>query len=102
MERPLGRRRPAWPSPRGRLWLLLLLGLLLSPAGILLQNWDNRGADSGGPTSTQAVLAEMRKDRVAREAALGSAAPASTLFVVAGLASPDWLVEIEVIAAAPS
>jgi len=37
--------------------------------------------------------------RVVREKTLGSAAPASTLLVVAGLASPDWLIEIEVVAA---
>jgi enamine deaminase RidA (YjgF/YER057c/UK114 family) len=31
---------------------------------------------------------------------LQGAAPASTLLFVAGLASPDWLVEIEAVAAA--
>jgi len=37
--------------------------------------------------------------RAARDKVIGDARPASTLIVVAGLASPDWLIEIEAIAA---
>lgn len=37
--------------------------------------------------------------RQARERALGSSKPASTLLLIAGLASPDYLAEIELIAA---
>ena len=37
--------------------------------------------------------------RVAREAALGSVRPASTLLVVQALANPEFLVEIEAVAA---
>ena len=37
--------------------------------------------------------------RVARDKALGAVRPASTLVIVAGLASPDYLIEIEAIAA---
>jgi enamine deaminase RidA (YjgF/YER057c/UK114 family) len=37
--------------------------------------------------------------REVRDAVLEGADPASTLIVVAGLASPDWLVEIEAVAA---
>lgn len=37
--------------------------------------------------------------RVVRDRALGSVRPASTLMIVAGLASPDYLVEIEAVAA---
>lgn len=37
--------------------------------------------------------------RVARDRAIGSARPASTLIVAAGLASPDYLIEIEAVAA---
>ena len=33
------------------------------------------------------------------KAALGDARPASTLLIVSGLASPDWLIEVEVVAA---
>ena len=39
--------------------------------------------------------------REARERALEGHQPASTLLVVAGLASPDYLVEIEAVAVAP-
>ena len=38
--------------------------------------------------------------REVRDTLLDGAQPASTLVIVAGLAHPDWLVEIEVIAAA--
>lgn len=37
--------------------------------------------------------------REVRTRMLGSARPASTLVMVAGLASPDWLIEIEAVAA---
>ena len=40
--------------------------------------------------------------REARDEALGEARPASTLVVVAALAAPDWVVEIEAVAAAPA
>ena len=43
---------------------------------------------------------QVPASRTSRDAALDGARPASTLFIVAGLAHPDWLVEIEVIAAA--
>ena len=39
--------------------------------------------------------------RRVRAEMLGPVEPASTLIIVAGLADPDWLVEIEAIAAAP-
>lgn len=42
---------------------------------------------------------EVAKARAIRLALMGDAAPASTLVLVAGLASPAWLVEIEAIAA---
>ena len=42
---------------------------------------------------------QVPASRTTRDAALDGARPASTLFVVAGLANPAWLVEIEVIAA---
>lgn len=38
--------------------------------------------------------------RQVRDRLLGGAEPASTLLVVAALANPDWLVEIEAVAAA--
>ena len=44
---------------------------------------------------------DIGKVRGIRESMLGDARPASTLVLVAGLASEDWLVEIEAIAAKP-
>ena len=44
--------------------------------------------------------ADLAPARAIRERMLQGAEPASTLIFVAGLASPDWLVEIEAIAAA--
>ena len=40
--------------------------------------------------------------RQVRERILGAAEPASTLMIVAGLASPDWLIEVEGVAARPA
>ncbi len=45
--------------------------------------------------------AGIPKIREARARALGDHTPASTLMVVAGLASPDYLVEIEAVAVIP-
>ncbi len=44
---------------------------------------------------------DIAKVRGVRESVLGDARPASTLVLVAGLASEDWLIEIEAIAAKP-
>jgi enamine deaminase RidA (YjgF/YER057c/UK114 family) len=44
---------------------------------------------------------DIAKVRGVREGLLGDGRPASTLVLVAGLASEDWLVEIEAIAAKP-
>ena len=46
----------------------------------------------------QEDLAVLRRVRAEM---LGTVEPASTLIIVAGLADPDWLVEIEAVAAAP-
>lgn len=43
--------------------------------------------------------ADLPTARTVRDSMLQGAEPASTLLFVAGLASPDWLVEIEAIAA---
>jgi 2-iminobutanoate/2-iminopropanoate deaminase len=42
---------------------------------------------------------DIPASRTVRERLLGSVEPASTLMIVAGLASPDWLIEVEAIAA---
>lgn len=43
---------------------------------------------------------DVPASRTTRDAALEGAKPACTLFVVAGLADPGWLIEVEAIAAA--
>ncbi|MDH3772222.1 MAG: RidA family protein, partial [Nitrospirota bacterium] len=43
---------------------------------------------------------DIGRYRDVRDRMLQGAEPASTLLIVAGLASPDWLVEIEAVAAA--
>lgn len=45
--------------------------------------------------------ADLAAYRAARDAAFGDAAPAATLLVT-GLANPDWLIEVEAVAAAPA
>jgi enamine deaminase RidA (YjgF/YER057c/UK114 family) len=45
---------------------------------------------------------DVPASRTTRDAALGGRKPACTLFVVAGLADESWLVEIDVVAAAPA
>jgi enamine deaminase RidA (YjgF/YER057c/UK114 family) len=42
---------------------------------------------------------DVPASRQVRERVLGTAEPASTLMIVAGLASPDWLIEVEGVAA---
>ena len=74
------------------------------------QTWKNIRAilaDAGmGPADIVKInmfltdSSQVPASRTTRDAALDGAQPACTLFVVAGLADPSWLVEIEVIAAA--
>lgn len=45
---------------------------------------------------------DVPASRIARDQALQGAAPASTLMIVAGLAHPDLLIEVEAIAAKPA
>ncbi|WP_303980175.1 RidA family protein [Dongia mobilis] len=42
---------------------------------------------------------DVPASRIARDKALAGAQPASTLIVVSSLASPEWLIEVEAIAA---
>ncbi len=59
-----------------------------------------------GPADLVKVNAYLRRAedtglyREVRERMLGGAEPASTLIVISALAHPDWLVEIEAVAAA--
>ena len=99
-------------------WLCISGQVGVTPDGRLMegaeeqvrQTWRNILAvldDAGmGPQDLVKVtnLIVRREDvgvlRRVRTEMLGSVEPASTLIIVAGLANPDWLVEIEAVAAA--
>ena len=104
-------------APAGARWLHVSGQVGVRPDGSfaaepreqLEQTWRNLLAvlaDAGmGPRDLVKVTAFLtRPDEVplyreTRDAALEGAEPASTLIIVAGLAHPDWLVEIEAVAA---
>ncbi len=78
-------------------------------AGQMEQTWRNllaalADADMGPHDLVKVTGYLTRPDEVplyreVRDSLLGGAQPASTLLLVAGLAHPDWLVEIEAVAA---
>lgn len=84
--------------------------LAKEPQAQMEQTWRNllavAQAANMGPHDLVKVTAYLtRPDDVAlyrevRDTLLDGAQPASTLVIVAGLAHPDWLVEIEAVAAA--
>ncbi len=104
-------------APAGARWLHISGQVGVRPDGALAeggagqmeQTWKNvlaALADGGmGPHDLVKVTGYLtRPDEVplyreVRDSLLGGAQPASTLVLVAGLAHPDWLVEIEAIAA---
>ena len=80
------------------------------PGAQMEQAWRNvlavLNAAGMGPEDMVKVTAYLTRPedtglyREVRETLLDGAQPASTLIIVAGLAHPDWLVEIEAVAAA--
>lgn len=100
-----------------RRWIYLSGQVGVTPEGVLAgdaaaqmrQAWANLlallAAEGLGPEQLVRINAFITRQeltplfREARDAALAGAAPASTLLVVAGLAHPDWVVEIEAVAA---
>ncbi len=100
-----------------RRWVYLSGQIGVTPEGVLpdsaegqmKQTWANLlallAAEGLGPEHLVRINAFItRQDltglfRETRDAALDGAQPASTLLVVAGLAHPDWVVEIEAVAA---
>ena len=84
--------------------------ILSEPSAQMEQSWRNvlaiLGAAGMGPQDLVKVTAYLTRPedvglfREVRDALIDGAQPASTLVIVAGLAHPDWLVEIEAIAAA--
>jgi enamine deaminase RidA (YjgF/YER057c/UK114 family) len=85
-------------------------GLAREPAAQMEQTWRNvlaiLSAAGMGAQDLVKVTAYLTRPedvglyREVRDALLDGAKPASTLIIVAGLAHPDWLVEIEAVAAA--
>ena len=105
-------------TPDKARWLVISGQVGVTPEGKVLngakeqieQAWRNllnvlRAAGMGPHDLVKVTIfltdrAHLQILRDTRDAMLEGAAPASTLIYVAGLASPDWLVEIEGIAAA--
>ena len=83
--------------------------LAASPEGQIEQAWKNVIAliEAAGMTLQDVVkittfltgAQHLPALRQVRDRMLGGAEPASTLLIVAGLAQPQWIVEIEAIAA---
>ena len=84
--------------------------VLSEPSAQIEQSWRNVlavvNAAGMGPQDLVKVTAYLTRPedvglyREVRDTLLDGAQPASTLIIVAGLAHPDWLVEIEAVAAA--
>jgi 2-iminobutanoate/2-iminopropanoate deaminase len=115
---PFSRYSHGVEVPAGARWLYISGQVGVTPEGKVAegaaaqieQAWRNvlsvLEAAGMGPRDLAKVTtflinrADLPTARTVRERMLEGAAPASTLLFVAGLASPEWLVEIEAIAAA--
>jgi 2-iminobutanoate/2-iminopropanoate deaminase len=115
---PFSRYSHGVEAPDNARWLVISGQVGVTPEGEVLtgakaqieQAWRNlvnvlRAAGMGPHDLVKVTIfltdrTDLQILRDTRDAVLEGAAPASTLIYVAGLASPDWLVEIEGIAAA--
>lgn len=115
---PFARYSHGIEAPAGARWLFISGQVGVTPEGKVAegaeaqieQAWRNvlsvLEAAGMGPRDLVKVTtflinrADLPTARTVRERILHGAEPASTLLFVAGLASPEWLVEIEAIAAA--
>lgn len=98
-----------WLHVSGQVGVTAEGGLADGPRSQMEQCWQNlllALTDAGmGPRDLVKVTGYLtRPDEVplfreVRDSLLNGAKPASTLVIVAGLAHPDWLVEIEAVAA---
>jgi enamine deaminase RidA (YjgF/YER057c/UK114 family) len=114
---PFSRYSHGVEAPAKARWLVISGQVGVTPEGEVLmdaraqieQAWRNvlnvlQAAGMGPHDLVKVTIflidrAHLQILREVRDAMLQGAAPASTLIYVAGLASPDWLVEIEAIAA---
>jgi enamine deaminase RidA (YjgF/YER057c/UK114 family) len=115
---PFSRYSHGVEAPAKARWLVISGQVGVTPEGQVLdgaraqieQAWRNllnvlQAAGMGPHDLVKVTIflvdrAHLQILREVRDAVLQGAAPTSTLIYVAGLASPDWLVEIEGIAAA--
>jgi enamine deaminase RidA (YjgF/YER057c/UK114 family) len=115
---PFSRYSHGVEAPAQARWLVISGQVGVSPEGEVQngaraqieQAWRNllnvlQAGDMGPHDLVKVTIflvdrAHLQTLRDIRDAMLQGAAPASTLIYVAGLANPDWLVEIEAIAAA--
>ena len=98
-----------WLHVSGQVGVLPDGSLAQGPVAQMEQIWRNllailEAADMGPPDVVKVTAYLTRHEDVAhyrevRDRMLGGIETASTLLIVAGLAHPDWLAEIEVIAA---
>ena len=98
-----------WLHISGQVGVLPDGGLADGPVGQMEQTWSNvlavlADADMGPHDLVKVTCFITRAEdvglfRQVRDSLLEGAQPASTLVIVSGLAHPDWLVEIEAIAA---
>ena len=119
VAKPFSRYSHAAEAPGAWRWLYVSGQVGVTADGTLLegfeaqatQAWANVRAvlEDAGVTPADLVKVTMLltnsddvpASRTTRDAALAGGKPACTLFVVAGLADPGWLIEIEAVAAAP-
>lgn len=115
---PLSRYSQALEVPAGKRWLVISGQLGLTPDGSLPETvegqheqcWKNilallasagmGAADLVKITTFVTTADQTAVSRAVRDRMLDGAAPAATLIVVAGLAKPEFKVEIEALAAA--
>jgi enamine deaminase RidA (YjgF/YER057c/UK114 family) len=114
---PFSRYSQGIEAPAGLRWLYVSGQVGVRPDGMIEQGfaaqaeraWDNvlavLAAAGMGPADIVKVnvyltqRSDMGESRRIRGVKLGDAAPASTLAVVASLADPAWLFEVDVVAA---
>ena len=115
---PFSRYSQGVEVPAGARWLQVSGQVGVRPDGSLAAGaeaqieaaWSNvlavlKAAGMGAPELVKVTVFLTRAEdtplyRRVRERMLGGAEPASSLLIVKALASPDWLVEIEAVAAA--
>ena len=99
---PFGSYSHAVQVEPGRRWLHVSGQVGVAPDDFMREIEFNSGMTLDDIVKVNVFLTrpeDVTPYRVARDEALQGRKPASTLLVVQALASPDWLVEIELIAA---